>query len=435
MAWGTGAKADRGHVRQYTYGVWPRLNETLLFTTMSFAKYTGKTQILEKHDDDVVICGAYRSPVTRARKGGLAQCTPEECLGVVFKGLIAKTGVDPKVIEDVSVGNVLPPGGGATGARQAALWAGIPNTAAVNTVNRQCSSGLASVTQIANEIITGQIDVGIGAGVESMTLNYGAGVMPVKMSDEVMSNEEAADCMMPMGITSENVAKKYNVTREKQDAFAAESYKRAHEAKAAGKFKDEIIPIKYVDDDGNERVVSEDDGIRPGVSKESLSKLKPAFAKDGCTHAGNASQVSDGAAAVLLARRSVAQKLGLPVVAKFAGAVVVGVPPNIMGVGPAFAIPKLLEKAQISKDDIDIYEINEAFASQALFSVEHVGLPLSKVNPVGGAIAMGHPLGATGSRQIATALSEAKRTGAKLIVTSMCIGTGMGMASLIVSEQ
>ena len=200
---------------------------------MSFATYTGKSQIIEKHNDDVVICGAYRSPLTRARKGGLAQCTPEEMLGNVLKGLIAKTGVDPKLIEDVSVGNVLPPGGGATGARQAALWAGIPNTAAVNTVNRQCSSGLASVTQIANEIITGQIDLGIGAGTESMTLNYGAGVMPVKMSDEIMSNEEAADCMLPMGITSENVAKKYNVTREKQDAFAAESYKRAAAALAA----------------------------------------------------------------------------------------------------------------------------------------------------------------------------------------------------------
>ena len=262
---------------------------------MSFATYTGKSQIIEKHNDDVVICGAYRSPLTRARKGGLAQCTPEEMLGNVLKGLIAKTGVDPKLIEDVSVGNVLPPGGGATGARQAALWAGIPNTAAVNTVNRQCSSGLASVTQIANEIITGQIDLGIGAGTESMTLNYGAGVMPVKMSDEIMSNEEAADCMLPMGITSENVAKKYNVTREKQDAFAAESYKRAAAAKAAGKFKDEIIPIKYIDDDGNERYIAEDDGIRQGVTKESLSKLKPAFEKDGCTHAGNASQVTDGA--------------------------------------------------------------------------------------------------------------------------------------------
>lgn len=411
-------------------GFWTAIDQT-----MSFATYTGKSQIIEKHNDDVVICGAYRSPLTRARKGGLAQCTPEEMLGNVLKGLIAKTGVDPKLIEDVSVGNVLPPGGGATGARQAALWAGIPNTAAVNTVNRQCSSGLASVTQIANEIITGQIDLGIGAGTESMTLNYGAGVMPVKMSDEILSNEEAADCMLPMGITSENVAKKYNVTREKQDAFAAESYKRAAAAKAAGKFKDEIIPIKYIDDDGNERYIAEDDGIRQGVTKESLSKLKPAFEKDGCTHAGNASQVTDGAAAVLLARRSVAQKLGLPIVGKFAGAVVVGVPPNLMGIGPAFAIPKLFEKAHITKDDVDIYEINEAFASQALFSVEHVGLPLAKVNPVGGAIAMGHPLGATGSRQIATALAEAKRTGAKLIVTSMCIGTGMGMASLIVNEQ
>ena len=406
-----------------------------LLSIMSFATQSGKAQLLEKHDNDVVICGAYRSPVTRAKKGGLAQAAPEEVLGLVLKGLLAKTGVDVSKIEDVAVGNVLPPGGGATGARQAALWAGIPNTASVNTINRQCSSGLASVNQIANEIITGQIDVGIGAGVESMTLNYGAGVMPLKMSDEIMNNSEAADCMLPMGITSENVAKKYNVTRQKQDAFAAESFKRAAEAQAAGKFKDEIIPIKYVDDDGNERTVSEDDGIRKGVTAESLGKLKPAFSADGCTHAGNASQVSDGAAAVLLARRSVAKKLGLPVVAKFCGGVTVGVPPNIMGVGPAYAIPRLLEKAKLSKDDVDIYEINEAFASQALFSVEHLGLDLAKVNPVGGAIALGHPLGATGSRKIATALSEAKRSGAKFVVTSMCIGTGMGMAALIVNEQ
>lgn len=335
----------------------------------------------------------------------------------------------------MSIGNVLPPGGGATSARQAALWAGIPNSAAVNTVNRQCSSGLATVNQIANEIITGQIDLGIGGGVESMTLNYGAGVMPSKMSDAVMENEEAADCMMPMGITSENVAKKYNVTRDKQDAFAAESFRRAHEAQQAGKFQSEIVPIKYVDDDGNERHVQQDDGIRGGVTKESLSKLKPAFAADGCTHAGNASQVSDGAAAVLLARRSFAKKHNLPIIAKYVGGVVVGVPPNVMGVGPAFAIPKLLEKAHLQTSDVDLYEINEAFASQALFSIEHLGLDLAKVNPVGGAIALGHPLGATGSRQIATALAEAKRNGQKLIVTSMCIGTGMGMAALIVNEQ
>ncbi|WFD43478.1 acetyl-CoA C-acyltransferase [Malassezia psittaci] len=402
---------------------------------MSFATQTGKENILAKHDDDVVIVAALRSAVTKARKGGLAQAAPEEILGNVLKAVIKQSGVDPKLIEDVAIGNVLPPGGGATSARQAALWAGIPNSAAVNTVNRQCSSGLATVNQIANEILTHQIDLGIGGGVESMTLNYGAGVMPSKMSDTVMENEEAADCMMPMGITSENVAKKHNVTRDKQDAFAAESFRRAHEAQKAGKFKSEIVPIKYVDDDGNERSVNEDDGIRGGVTKESLAKLKPAFSADGCTHAGNASQVSDGAAAVILARRSFAKKHNLPILAKYVGGVVVGVPPNIMGVGPAYAIPKLLEKAQIKTTDVDLYEINEAFASQALFSIEHLGLDLAKVNPVGGAIAMGHPLGATGSRQIATALAEAKRNGQKLIVTSMCIGTGMGMAALIVNEQ
>ncbi|WFC99385.1 acetyl-CoA C-acyltransferase [Malassezia yamatoensis] len=402
---------------------------------MSFATQTGKENILAKHDDDVVIVAALRSAVTKARKGGLAQAAPEEILGNVLKAVIKQSGVDPKLIEDVAIGNVLPPGGGATSARQAALWAGIPNSAAVNTVNRQCSSGLATVNQIANEILTHQIDLGIGGGVESMTLNYGAGVMPSKMSDTVLENEEAADCMMPMGITSENVAKQHNVTRDKQDAFAAESFRRAHEAQKAGKFKSEIVPIKYVDDDGNERSVNEDDGIRGGVTKESLAKLKPAFSADGCTHAGNASQVSDGAAAVILARRSFAKKNNLPILAKYVGGVVVGVPPNIMGVGPAYAIPKLLEKAQLKTTDVDLYEINEAFASQALFSIEHLGLDLAKVNPVGGAIAMGHPLGATGSRQIATALAEAKRNGQKLIVTSMCIGTGMGMAALIVNEQ
>ncbi|EPQ28562.1 uncharacterized protein PFL1_03866 [Pseudozyma flocculosa PF-1] len=396
----------------------------------------GKQNILAQHDDDVVIVSALRTAITRAKKGGLAQCCPEEMLGNVLKAVIAESKIDPKLIEDVAVGNVLPPGGGATAARMGALWAGIPNTAAVNTVNRQCSSGLATVNQIANQIALGQIEIGIGAGVESMTLNYGAGVMPSKMSDAVMENEEAADCLMPMGITSENVAKKYNVDRKKQDTFAAESFARASAAQKAGKFKSEIVPVKYTDDDGNDKTVDADDGIREGVTVESLSKLKPAFSKDGFTHAGNASQVSDGAAAVLLAKRSVAKKLGLPIRGKFVTAAVVGVPPNIMGVGPAFAIPRLFELTGLNKDDIDFYEINEAFASQAVMSIEHVGLDYKKVNPVGGAIAMGHPLGCTGSRQIATALAEAKRRGGKqLIVTSMCIGSGMGMASLIVAEH
>lgn len=181
----------------------------------------------------------------------------------------------------------------------------------------------------------------------------------------------------------------------------------------------EIVAVKYTDDDGNERTVDQDDGIREGVTAESLGKLKPAFDKNGSTHAGNASQVSDGAAAVLLTRRSVAKKLGLPILGKYVTGAVVGVPPKIMGVGPAYAIPRVLELTGLSKDDIDIYEINEAFASQAVFSAEKLGLDFNKVNPVGGAIALGHPLGCTGSRQIATGLAEAKREKKQLLVTSM----------------
>ena len=235
-----------------------------------------------------------------------------------------------------------------------------------------------------------------------MTHGYGASAQPSRFSDKVLENHEAEDCLIPMGITSENVAKEFNITREAQDAFAAESFRRAAAAQKSGKFVSEIIPVtvKQINPKTEEEfevVVDADDGIRDGVTAASLAKLKPAFAKDGSTHAGNASQVSDGAAAVLLARRSVAKRLGLPILGKFVTAAVVGVPPRIMGVGPAFAIPKVLSKVGLSKDDIDFYEINEAFASQAVFSVQHIGIPFEKVNPRGGAIAMGHPLGCSAS--------------------------------------
>ncbi|KAH8108835.1 thiolase [Phellopilus nigrolimitatus] len=400
----------------------------------------GKTKLLQKNDNDVVIVAAYRTAITKARKGGFKDTLPEEILTAVLRAVYEKVSLDPKLIEDVAVGNVLPPGGGASAARMAALYAGIPNTAAVNTVNRQCSSGLTSVNQIAMQIMTGQIDIGIGAGVESMTHGYGAGAQPAAFSDKVLSCEEAEDCLIPMGITSENVAAQYGISRAVQDDFAAKSFQKAAAAQKAGKFSAEIVPVtvKVVDpktEEEKEIVVDSDDGVREGVTAASLAKLKPAFKKDGTTHAGNASQVSDGAAAVLLARRSVAKKLGLPVVGKFVTAAVVGVPPKIMGVGPAFAIPKVLAKAGLSKDDIDFYEINEAFASQAVFSIQHLGLPFEKINLRGGAIAMGHPLGCTGSRQIATGFSIAKESGAKVFVTSMCIGSGMGMAAVFVNEQ
>ncbi|KAL5526234.1 hypothetical protein ACEPAG_7573 [Sanghuangporus baumii] len=256
---------------------------------------------------------------------------------------------------------------------------------------------------IAMEIATGEIDIGIGAGVESMTLGYGLSAQPARFSDKILETQEAEDCLIPMGITSENVAKDFNITREVQDAFVAESFRRAAAAQKAGKFVSEIAPVtvKQIDpktEEGREVVVDSDDGIRDGVTAASVAKLKPAFSEDGSTHAGNASQVSDGVAAVLLARRSVANRLGLPILGKFVTAAVIGVPPRIMGVGLTFAIPKVLSKTGLSKDDVDFYEINEAFVSQAVFSVEQIGIPFEKVNLHGGAIAIGHPLGCTGSR-------------------------------------
>jgi len=286
------------------------------------------------------------------------------------------------------------------------------------------------VANIAHAIMSGSIDIGIGAGAESMTRGYGPSSQPDSISPKILENKLASDCMIPMGTTSENVAVKFGVSREKQDRFAAASHQKAAAAQRAGKFKDEIIPV---DADGT--IISVDEGIRADSTFESLSKLKPAFKEDGCTTAGNSSQVSDGAAAVLLMKRKTAQRLGLPIKAKFISFATAGVPPNIMGIGPALAIPKALAKAGLSIGDIDVFEINEAFASQAIYSIEKLGIDVAKVNPNGGAIAIGHPLGATGSRQIATLLPEMKRRKARYGVTSMCIGTGMGAAAVFENEQ
>ena len=254
------------------------------------------------------------------------------------------------------------------------------------------------------------------AGVESMTFGFNAGAGPDGYSDAVLSCKESEDCLIPMGITSENVARDFHVSRDDQDAFAAASFQKAAKAQKEGRFVPEIVPltVPWTDPKTEKEgttVVDHDDGVRDGVTKESLARLKPAFSKDGSTHAGesrttsrdwciipirsigNASQVSDGAAAVILARRSVAQRLGLPIVGKFVGAAAIGVPPRIMGVGPLYAIPKVLAKAGLSKEDVDFFEINEAFASQALYCIRELGIDINKVNVWGGAIALGHPLG------------------------------------------
>jgi len=401
---------------------------------------SGKAAVLQKNDDDVVIVSAVRTALTKGGKGGFKDTYPEEYLAPVLREVYERAGLDPALIGDISVGNVCPPGGGANAARMAGFAAGIPFSTPLNTINRQCSSSLAAVNQIANAITSGQIDIGIGAGAESMSMFYGQGMFPAAFSEKVLQDQGAQDCLIPMGITSENVAAKYGISREQQDAFGADSMQKAVNAQKAGLFKDEILPIKVKWTDPKTKevkdlVVDHDDGIREGVTPQVLAKLKPAFSPTGTTTAGTSSQVSDGAAAVLLARRSVANKLKLPIIGKFVGAVAVGVPPEIMGVGPAFAIPAILKRAGITIQDVDIFEINEAFASQALYVTKALGIDPKRINPQGGAIAIGHPLGTTGARQIVTGLARTKKTGEKIFVTSMCIGSGMGMASLVVSEQ
>ena len=341
-------------------------------------------------------------------------------------------------MEDIAVGSVLAPGGGATEFRAAALAAGFPVTAAVKSLNRQCSSGLQACVDIANAIKAGMIEIGVGAGSESMSTQYGPNAV-AELSDLLESDTEAKNCKVPMGVLSENMAKDKGISRAAQDAFAAQSFQRAAAAQKKGLFDEELAPltVKWTDPKTDEEktiTVSSDDGVREGVTAESLSKIRPAFAKDGSIHGGNASQISDGAAAVLLMKRSTAERLGQKILGKYVQASIVGVPPLLMGVGPAAAIPVVLEKTGLGKDEVDIYEINEAFASQCLFCINELGLDQSKINPKGGAIAFGHPLGVTGARQVSTLLTELRRTGKKVGVTSMCIGTGMGMAAVWVAE-
>jgi len=396
------------------------------------------SQMYENGDDDVVIVSALRTPICKARRGGLKDTLVDDMLQTVFTAVINDAGIDPTLIQDICVGNVNQQGAGAHTARLAQFYSGIPDTVPLMSVNRQCSSGLQACMNVATNIKAGVIDMGIGAGVESLTFNQmgkrdDGFVLNPKIGDFTL----AQDALLPMGITSENVAERYNVSREKQDQMAYLSHKKAAEAQRKGLFDAEIVPVntKAVDKDGNEtpKIVKADDGVRGGTTMEILAKLKPAFKEGGSTTAGNASQVSDGAAAVLLARRSKARELNLPVLGVLRSFAVVGVPPSVMGIGPAYAIPEALKKAGVGISDIDVFEINEAFASQAVYCVEKLGIPMEKVNPKGGAIALGHPLGATGARQIATLLHELKRRGKNgaLGVVSMCIGTGMGAAAVL----
>ncbi|CAG8977888.1 hypothetical protein HYALB_00001765 [Hymenoscyphus albidus] len=439
----------------------------------------GLTSILQKSPTDVVILSSLRTPITRSYKGPLRDAYPEELLSTVLKQtLVANPSLDPALINDVSIGVVLSELGGSKAGRMAMNHAGLPTSTSFYTVNRACSSGLTAITSVAQQIATGMIDVGIGGGMESMTRNYGSRAIPTDLWPALKASEDAdsmtrnygsraiptdlwpalkasedadvRDCIMPMGLTSENVAERYGVSRGDQDAFAVESHRKAKKAQDEGLFDEEIVTVHTVFqeiDKAGEKVgelqqitVTKDDGIRANASMEGMQKLKPAFKENGTSTAGNSSQISDGAAATLLMRRSTATELGLSssIIGKWAGTSVVGCKPDEMGIGPALAIPKLLGMTGLTKEEIGIWEINEAFASQALYTLRELGLEKAlvegRVNPKGGAIALGHPLGATGARMLAGLLPEMKRQGLETGVVSMCIGTGMGMAGLFVRE-
>ncbi|KAI6694045.1 hypothetical protein NL676_021755 [Syzygium grande] len=387
--------------------------------------------------DDIVIVAAYRTAICKAKRGGFKDTYPDDLLAPVLRALIEKTKINPSEVGDIVVGTVLAPGSQrASECRMAAFYAGFPETVPVRTVNRQCSSGLQAVADVAAAIKAGFYDVGIGAGIESMTVNPMA--WEGSVNPKVKSFAQAQNCLLPMGVTSENVAHRFGVTRQEQDQAAVESHRKAAAATAAGRFKDEIVPVatKIVDPKtGDEKpvTIAVDDGIRPSTTVSDLAKLKPVFKKDGSTTAGNSSQVSDGAGAVLLMKRSLAMRKGLPILGVFRTFAAVGVDPAIMGVGPAVAIPAAVKAAGLELEDIDLFEINEAFASQFVYCRNKLGLDPEKINVNGGAMAMGHPLGATGARCVATLLHEMKRRGkdCRFGVVSMCIGTGMGAAAVL----
>lgn len=393
----------------------------------------------DKKPTDAVLTHAVRSPIGRGVKGSLALTRPDDLMVQVLAGLIEraeKSGLDRSLIEDVLIGCAMPEGEqGLNVARIAALGAGLPEAVSGVTINRFCSSGVETIATAAGKIAAGYADIQVAGGVESMSMIPMSGNKPSMSPDLV---ERIAGVYTPMGITAENVAKKFNVSRKNQDELAYKSHKKATAAVEAKKFAAEIVPVKAVAFDAKgaraDKAFDRDELIRPDTSPEGLAALKPAFSATGTVTAGNSSPFSDGAAAVLIMSRATAEKHGLPILGVLRGYATVGVDPEIMGIGPVPAIRKLLGRVDAKVSDIDVFEVNEAFASQAWYCQNELGISDEQLNPNGGAIALGHPLGATGARMTATLLHELGRRKGKLGVVSMCIGGGMGAAALYQAE-
>ncbi|MFJ7971625.1 acetyl-CoA C-acetyltransferase [Psychrobacillus sp. NPDC096389] len=383
----------------------------------------------------VIVAGA-RTPVGKAKKGSLATVRPDDFGALVVKETLKRAGNYDGPIDDLILGCAMPEAEqGMNVARNIGAIAGLPDSTPAITVNRFCSSGLQSIAYAAERIMLGHSEAIIAGGVESMSM------VPM-MGNTIRPNaklaETAPQYYMGMGHTAEQVANKYGVSREDQDAFAVRSHELAAAAIAAGKFNDEIVPVEvvkhFVDENNKAQekkfLFEMDEGVRVGTSIETLAKLRPAFNVRGSVTAGNASQTSDGAGAVLVMDREVAEAQGLRPIAKFRSFAVGGVAPDVMGIGPIVAVPKALKLAGLSVDDIDVWEINEAFASQSIQVVRHLGIDIDKVNVNGGAIALGHPLGATGTILTLKMMGELKRQGKQFGVVTMCIGGGMGAAGV-----
>jgi acetyl-CoA acyltransferase len=386
---------------------------------------------------DAVIVSAVRTAVGKAPKGTLRDTRPDETGAAVIRESIARVeGLEPKEIEDVIMGCAMPEAEqGMNVTRSAAIRAGLPVETSAMTINRFCSSGLQSIAIAADKIRTGGAEVIVAGGLETMSM--------IPMGGHVIRPnpylvEHYPDFYLNMGLATENVARKYEVSREEQDAFALQSHQRAARALDEEKFKDEVVPLKVtfeeLDEKGRKQrrevTFDKDEGVRRDSSIEGLAKLKPAFHIKGTITAGNASQMSDGAAAAVVMSDARAKELGLKPMARFVAYATAGCPPEEMGIGPVFAIPKALKLAGLTLDQIDLIELNEAFAAQSLAVIKQLGLDPEKVNVNGGAIALGHPLGCTGAKLTATILRELERRKGRYGMVTMCVGGGMGAAGI-----
>jgi acetyl-CoA acyltransferase len=389
---------------------------------------------------DAYIVAATRTPIGKAPRGMFRNVRPDDLLVRAIQSAVAQVpGLDPALIEDAIVGCSFPEAEqGLNMARMAVLLAGLPKTVGGVTVNRYCASGVTALAMAADRIRVGQADVMIAAGAESMSMVPMMGHHP-SMNMGIFKDDNIG-MAYGMGLTAEKVAQQWKVSREDQDAFALESHRRAIAAQQSGEFNDEITPVEIVERvpnlasgevDLKTRTATLDEGPRADTSLQALAKLKPVFAAKGSVTAGNSSQTSDGAGALILVSERILKQFNLTPLARFASFAVRGVPPEIMGIGPKEAIPAALRAAGITQDRIDWFELNEAFAAQALAVIRDLGLDPAKVNPMGGAIALGHPLGATGAIRAATVVHALRRRNLKYGMVTMCVGTGMGAAGII----